>query len=78
MYARPLLNFGEQFLKGGERNCVANLRSFSLSQINTAKGILDTILSVQPKESGAGGKAGETREAVVFRIADDMLRKLPR
>ena len=29
-------------------------------QINTAKGILDTILSVQPKES-SGGKAGETR-----------------
>ena len=74
-YARPLLNFGEQFLKG-ERYCGANLRSFF--QINTAKGILDTILSVQPKESGAGGKAGETREAVVFRIADDMLRKLPR
>ncbi len=35
-------------------------------QINTAKGILDTILSVQPKES-SGGKAGETREAIVFR-----------
>ena len=46
-------------------------------QINTAKGILDTILSVQPKES-SGGKAGETREAIVFKIAEDMLRKLPR
>ncbi|CAM6054400.1 unnamed protein product [Sphagnum tenellum] len=45
-------------------------------QINTAKGILDTILSVQPKESSAG-KAGETREAIVFKIAEDMLRKLP-
>lgn len=49
----------------------------SFSQINTAKGILDTILSVQPKESGSG-KAGETREAIVFKIAEDMLRKLPR
>jgi dynein heavy chain len=46
-------------------------------QINTAKGILDTILSVQPKES-VGGKAGDTREAIVHRMADDMLRKLPR
>ncbi len=32
---------------------------------------------MQPKES-SGGKGGETREAFVFRIAEDMLRKLPR
>uniref|UniRef100_A0A182YK77 AAA+ ATPase domain-containing protein n=1 Tax=Anopheles stephensi TaxID=30069 RepID=A0A182YK77_ANOST len=44
-------------------------------QINTAKGILDTILSVQPKEGGGGG--GETRESIVFQLASDMLRKLP-
>lgn len=44
-------------------------------QINTAKGILDTILSVQPKEGGGGG--GETRESVVYQLANDMLRKLP-
>ncbi|XP_063235253.1 dynein axonemal heavy chain 5 [Bacillus rossius redtenbacheri] len=44
-------------------------------QINTAKGILDTILSVQPKEGGGGG--GETRESVVYQLADDMLEKLP-
>ncbi|PNF31267.1 hypothetical protein B7P43_G12658 [Cryptotermes secundus] len=45
-------------------------------QINTAKGILDTILNVQPKEGGGGG--GETRESVVYRLADDMLEKLPK
>lgn len=45
-------------------------------QINTAKGILDTILSVQPKEGGSG--AGETRENVVYRLAEDMLAKLPK
>ncbi|XP_076639069.1 dynein axonemal heavy chain 1 isoform X1 [Colletes latitarsis] len=45
-------------------------------QINTAKGILDTILSVQPKEGGAQG--GETRENVVYKLASDMLAKLPK
>jgi dynein heavy chain, axonemal len=33
------------------------------------------IVSVQPKEGGGGG--GETRESVVYRLADDMLDKLP-
>ena len=46
-------------------------------QINTAKSILDQILAVQPKVSGTTSK-GETREAVVAKIAEDMLRKLPR
>ncbi|XP_015833540.2 dynein axonemal heavy chain 5 isoform X3 [Tribolium castaneum] len=45
-------------------------------QINTAKGILDTILSVQPKEGGSQG--GETRESVVYSLAEDMLEKLPK
>ncbi|XP_047354238.1 dynein axonemal heavy chain 5 isoform X2 [Vespa velutina] len=45
-------------------------------QINTAKGILDTILSVQPKEGGAQG--GETRETIVYKLANDMLSKLPK
>lgn len=32
-------------------------------------------MSVQPKEGGGSG--GETRESVVYQLADDMLRKLP-
>jgi len=36
---------------------------------------LGTIVSIQPKESSGG--AGETREAVVWRMADEMLEKLP-
>ncbi|KAL5021561.1 hypothetical protein ScPMuIL_000716 [Solemya velum] len=44
-------------------------------QSKTAKSILDTIVSIQPKDSSGGG--GETREAVVHRLCDDMLDKLP-
>ncbi|KAI3387946.1 hypothetical protein SNEBB_000651 [Seison nebaliae] len=42
---------------------------------NTAKKILDTILSVQPKDST--GTKGETRESVVYHRSTDMLNKLP-
>ncbi|KAL8616403.1 Dynein heavy chain 5, axonemal [Nucella lapillus] len=44
-------------------------------QSKTAKTILDTILNIQPKDSGGG--EGETRESVVYRMSDDMLDKLP-
>ncbi|KAM6082368.1 dynein axonemal heavy chain 8 [Chlamydotis macqueenii] len=44
-------------------------------QSNTAADVLDTITNIQPKESGAG--PGETREAVVYHLAEDILEKLP-
>lgn len=44
-------------------------------QTNTSADVLNTITNIQPKESGAG--AGETRESIVFRLAEDMLEKLP-
>ncbi len=44
-------------------------------QSNTSKLCLDTILSIQPKDSSVGG--GETRESAVRRQAGEMLEKLP-
>ncbi|XP_077138122.1 dynein axonemal heavy chain 8 isoform X2 [Ranitomeya variabilis] len=44
-------------------------------QSNVAATILNTISSMQPQETQ--GEAGETREAVVYRIAEDLLEKLP-
>ncbi|KAJ7419450.1 dynein heavy chain 8, axonemal [Pitangus sulphuratus] len=44
-------------------------------QRNTSADVLDTITNIQPKEGGAG--PGETRESVVYRLAEDMLEKLP-
>lgn len=37
--------------------------------------MLSTIVNIQPKDSSGGG--GETRESIVYRLADDMLEKLP-
>ncbi|KAB0360488.1 hypothetical protein FD754_004644 [Muntiacus muntjak] len=42
---------------------------------NTASAVLETITNIQPKESGGG--VGETREAIVYRLSEDMLSKLP-
>ncbi|KAM6355884.1 LOW QUALITY PROTEIN: dynein axonemal heavy chain 8 [Podargus strigoides] len=44
-------------------------------QSNTAADVLDTITNIQPKERGAG--AGESHEAIIYRLAEDMLEKLP-
>ncbi|CAL7938026.1 unnamed protein product [Xylocopa violacea] len=44
-------------------------------QGHTTQVVLDTIMSVQPKEAGAVG--GESREIIVSRQAQDMLNKLP-
>ena len=44
-------------------------------QSETAKGILDTILNIQPKDSSSGG--GETRESMVYKFCDDVLKRLP-
>ena len=44
-------------------------------QSSVARDVLDTILNIQPKDSGG---SGETREAVVYRIAEDFLSKLPK
>ncbi|XP_022821404.1 dynein heavy chain 8, axonemal-like [Spodoptera litura] len=44
-------------------------------QRNTTLELVDTILSIQPKE--ASGEAGETREASVYRQTKEMLDKVP-
>lgn len=44
-------------------------------QNNMAKEVLDTIMSIQPKDTGGG--SGETRETIVYRLAEDMLKRLP-
>ena len=44
-------------------------------QTNTTRETLETILNIQPKDSGTG--SGETREQVVTKQAIEMLSKLP-
>ena len=51
------------------------LKFFNILQTNFANTALGTIVSVQPKESSGG--SGETRESVVFKMAEEMLEKLP-
>ncbi len=45
-------------------------------QSNMAQEVLNTIMSIQPKDSSGG--SGETRESIVYKLANDMLSKLPR
>lgn len=44
-------------------------------QTNTTNTVLDTILSIEPKDSS--GSVGESRESLVARLANDMLEKMP-
>ncbi|OWF42162.1 dynein heavy chain 8, axonemal-like [Mizuhopecten yessoensis] len=44
-------------------------------QTNLSTSVLETMMSIQPKDSGGG--AGETRESIVYKMASDMLSKLP-
>ncbi|VDM30983.1 unnamed protein product [Hydatigera taeniaeformis] len=44
-------------------------------QTNNASAVLTTIANIQPKDSSGGG--GETREAFVSKMAEEMLSKLP-
>ncbi|XP_041805872.1 dynein heavy chain 8, axonemal-like [Chelmon rostratus] len=44
-------------------------------QTNTSAEVLETITNIQPKESGGG--SGVTRESIVYKMAEDMLEKLP-
>lgn len=51
-------------------------KCFGRYQTNTTIAMFDTMLSIQPKESGGG--AGESRESVVTKLSKDMLSKLPK
>jgi dynein heavy chain len=44
-------------------------------QSNATMRMLETVMSIQPKDSGGG--SGETREDAVKRMANDLLSKLP-
>lgn len=52
------------------------IMNFYRYQTNTVIAMFDTMLSIQPKESGGG--ASESRESVVTRLSKDMLSKLPK
>ena len=63
------------FLNSADQYGTSGLLFLHRYQSNTANTSLDTILSIQPKDSSSGG--GETRESVVYKQAADMLEKLP-
>ncbi len=44
-------------------------------QTNNASLVLNTIVNIQPKDSSGGGS--ETRETIVYRMAEEMQAKLP-
>ena len=71
------LNYIEEKLPLNEEPGVYGLhRNAGITyQSNTAKNMLDTILSIQPKDSSTG--TGETRESIVHRQASEFLEKLP-
>ena len=62
-------------MKSEQKRHEANPLLLPRFQSNMAQEVLDTIMNIQPKDSSGG--SGETRESIVFRIADDMLEKLP-
>jgi len=44
-------------------------------QTLSSRTVLDIIVNIQPKDSSGG--TGETRESIVYKMADEMLEKLP-
>ncbi len=75
-YIRQILVYTRQTIHNSEQAGIVFELFFFLSySTNTANGVLSTIVSIQPKDTGGG--SGETRESVVYRLADDMLSKLP-
>lgn len=45
---------------------------------NRTKLMLEKILHMQPKEMNSNSSSGETRDKVVYALANDMLTKLPK
>ena len=68
----PLANDRFVFKKRKDSNLIFLLNRY---QEDMTKKVLDTILSIQPKEARSG--TGETRESVIYRLATETLEKLP-
>ncbi|CAF1577080.1 unnamed protein product [Rotaria sp. Silwood1] len=45
---------------------------------NRAKSMLEKIVHIQPKEASSNISGGETRDKIVYNLANDMLNKLPK